>query len=293
VSGPHLHTAAQRSPTGLDVGARLLIYKAVAEIAGVPPNATISLFFEDRFGSIDDYLAAVEEVHGYDARSACTDAIDGTRDGFSLMGDVDPEKAALALLGAMPAHDFMTAIESALVSQRKAEQATKRIGDILQNRGIPYRFNGINGFAWVGDTEVERELVEPAVAAINDSRFAGGVRDEFQQARRELRHGTPNGRKQAVHEAGCAVESAMKVVLTERGLPFKENDSASVLIGHLRTAGLLPNYMEPTINAVITPRNKAAGHGGGVMAVDPGEDEAATVLASAAGAIAYLKKKLP
>lgn len=50
--------------------------------------------------------------------------------------------------------------------------------------------------------------------------------------------------------------------------------------------------MEPTIYAVMLPRNKAGGHGGGVEPLDPGEAEASTVVANAAGAIAYLHSKL-
>ena len=84
----------------------------------------------------------------------------------------------------------------------------------------------------------------------------------------------------------------MKVVLHERGVPYKESDNASALIAHLRDAKLLPSYMEPTMYAVITPRNKSGGHGGGVEPLDPGEAEASTVVASAAGAIAYLHTKL-
>ncbi len=41
---------------------------------------------------------------------------------------------------------------------------------------MPFKFDVDNGFEWVGDTEIRRELVEPALAAINDPRFAGPPR---------------------------------------------------------------------------------------------------------------------
>jgi hypothetical protein len=266
--------------------------RVVGDVAGAGPDATIGILFHDRFGSLDDYLAAVEEVHGYGARRACQEALESARDGLNMFAPIDNDRAAEALLGVMPEHDFMQAVEETLIAQRRAEQASDRINRILNARGAPYSFDGINGFGWTGDTEIEREQVAPALAAINDVRFAGGVRNEFEQARRELRQGTPNGRKQAVHEAGCAVESAMKVVLHERGVPFAATDSGQRLFDHLERAGIVPRYMQPTMFSVLTPRNKRAGHGGGSAIVDPGETEASTVVASAAGAIAYLYGKL-
>lgn len=158
---------------------------------------------------------------------------------------------------------------------------------------MPYKCSVAGGFEWVGDTEVQSELIEPALAAIHDQRFAGGVRSEFEQARAELREGTPASRKQAIHEAGCAVESAMKVVLTEHKIAFKPNDTGKPLFELLEQAGLVPKYMEPTVFAVLTPRNKAGGHGGGPEPHEPGEAETRTVVALAAGAIAYLHTKLP
>lgn len=158
---------------------------------------------------------------------------------------------------------------------------------------MPYKCSVVCGFEWVGDAEVRRELIEPALAAIHDGRFAGGVRSEFEQARAELREGTPTSRKQAIHEAGCALESAMKVVLAEHQIAYKPTDTGKPLFELLERAGLVPKYMEPTFFAVLTPRNKAGGHGGGPEPHEPDEAETSTVVASAAGAIAYLHTKLP
>ena len=51
--------------------------------------------------------------------------------------------------------------------------------------------------------------------------------------------------------------------------------------------------MEKTFFAVLTPHTKAGGHGSGPEPHEPGETEASDVVASAAGAIAYLYTKLP
>jgi hypothetical protein len=85
----------------------------------------------------------------------------------------------------------------------------------------------------------------------------------------------------------------MKVVLTEHRIASKPNDTGKPLFDLLERAGLVPKYMESTFFAVLTPRNKAGGHGAGPEPHEPGEAEAGTVVASAAGVISYLHTKLP
>jgi hypothetical protein len=289
------HTAALRSPTGLDEGARRLILNIVGSEAEVPAKVFIALLFRDRFGTYQDYYNALENVHDWSVRRACEEAHQGAaeeaRHNF-VVADVD-EPVAVAVLLAMPEHDFMLAVEEVVAASAKGRRVEPRIAKVLQTRGVPYTFDAEQGFRWAGDTATQEQLVEPALAAINDARFAGGVRDEFEHARDELRHGTANGRKKAVHEAGCAVESAMKVVLDQNRIAYNPHDNAKSLFDLLESAGLVPRFMEPKIFAVITPRNKTAGHGGGAEALDPGEAEAASVVAASAGAIAYLHTKLP
>jgi hypothetical protein len=170
--------------------------------------------------------------------------------------------------------------------------STARIAAICRNRGAPWTFDPKTGFEWVGDHVVEEELVSPALAGINDKRFSGGVRSEFESARQELRVGTPQARKQAVHEAGCSVESAMKVVLDDHKVTYGPRDTAFALFDHLELAGFAPRRMERLVLAAATPRNQTAGHSAGAVAHDPPPNEAEAVVAAAAGAIAYLHKLL-
>jgi hypothetical protein len=113
------------------------------------------------------------------------------------------------------------------------------------------------------------------------------VRSEFESARAELRAGTPQALKQAIHEAGCSIESAMKVVLAEHQMAHGTRDAAQALFNHLEGAGIVPRRMERLVLAAATPRNQTAGHGAGAVAHDPDPSEAESVVASAAGAIAY------
>jgi hypothetical protein len=119
------------------------------------------------------------------------------------------------------------------------------------------------------------------------------VRVEFESARAELRHGTAVARKQAISEAACAVESAMKVLLHETGTRFNQNGTAQKLFDCLTDAGIVPSRMERLVLAPALVRNKAAAHGAGHVPHDPSQVEAEAVVASAAGVIAYIGRLLP
>jgi hypothetical protein len=292
------HTAAQRAATGLDAGARSLILGVVLETAGLSHQQVIVALFRDRYGTVDDYYSAVGEVHGhgvvFQLQRAAGEAAADAEFPSDFTRRIDPnEAAARALLTRMPEADFRLAIEEALRITLRMEQAADRITSICRQRGAPWIFDGAQGFAWVGDATIERDLVKPALAAINDPRFAGGVRSEFESARAELRQGTPQSRKQAVHEAGCSVESAMKVLLDERAISYSPRDTAQRLFDHLVNGGVVPNRMERLVLAAATPRNQTAGHGAGAVAHNPDPAESESVVASAAGAIAYLHSLLP
>lgn len=293
------HTGALRAATGLDSGARGLILAVVGELCHYSPGQIMVALFRDRYGSIRDYLAAVREVHGnsvaWDMERASNDAAADAEFPSDFGSRRDPKEAAAhALLIKMPEPDFHLAIEDALRIGQRMGDASQRISRICRTRGAPWEFDSTDGFQWVGDEVVERDLVRPALAALHDPRFAGGVRSEFEQARSELRTGTPQSRKQSLHEAGCSVESAMKVLLSEHGEPYDaENDAATALFNRLENANLVPRELERLVLSAATPRNKWAGHGAGAVAHNPTPAEAESVVAGAAGAIAYLQKLLP
>jgi hypothetical protein len=95
----------------------------------------------------------------------------------------------------------------------KTEAIAPRLTEICRSRGISWEVDVPAGFQWIGDEEVETHAIRPALSAIEDPRFAGGVKSEFNSARNELSLGTPTALKQALFESGSAVESAMKVLL--------------------------------------------------------------------------------
>jgi len=297
VSDHRLDTATQRPATGLDAGARELMLRVIQEASGGDANVAIiaSAFFRDRFGGPADYLQAVDAVWGHAERFNLERAISEARTDaeFSLEFPrrVGPDQAAAgAMLLNMPEPDFRVAIEA--ITSIANWDIADRISSICRNRGAPWAFSE-GGFEYVGDETIERDVIRPAIAAINRPEFSGGVRSEFEAARRELADGKPASLKQAVHEAGCAVESAMKVVLEHHSVPFDaQRDTAAKLFELLESGGLVPRHMQNFVLSPLTPRNRRGGHGAGATAHAVDLTEAEAMVAGAAGSISYLAKRL-
>lgn len=96
--------------------------------------------------------------------------------------------------------------------------STTYLNDLFATRRIGYRFDESGKAEWHGDEGVYRDVVRPALDALDDSRLAG-CRQEFEAALGHLRSGTPKDHEDAIEEAGKAVESALKVVLDTRSIP--------------------------------------------------------------------------
>lgn len=295
---PLADTAAQRPPTGLDEGARELILRIVGGTAGLDGQKVVGAFFMDRYGGFDDYFAAVESVWGesvsYRLRQAASQAAAEADIGFELMSRREPDAAAArALLLRMPEPDFRLAVTDALRYANRMEDAAERITQVCRNRGAPWAFSPTDGFEYTGEENVERDLTRPALAAVNRAEFSGGVRTHYNSARDELAVGKPTALSQALVEAGSAVESAMKVVLDARGVPYGKRDAAKKLFEALATANIVDRDMENLVLVAMTPRNKRGGHGAGAQAHAVSPEEAQAVVAGAGGAIAYLATLLP
>ena len=194
----------------------------------------------------------------------------------------------------MPEPDFRQAITRAFrTGQYPMLQHEERITNICRSRGAPWRFTGFDGFVWTGDQEIERQAIEPARSTLADSRFAGGVRSEFESARSELALGTPSALSQCVHQASWAVESAMKVVLETRGTTHDQRATAHPLFDLLKETELVDEVMRSIVLGPATPRNRRGGHGAGATAHVVSIQTAQAVLASAAVSTVFLRSLLP
>jgi hypothetical protein len=287
-------TALQRTATGLDQGVRELLLRVLAEVVELNSKGIIACFFRDRFGGPADYLQAIDEVWGgtvgFDLRERIGQAQTDAEMSLSFGGPKrDPSLAAAkALLLHAPEPDFRAAVVAALEACGALDMAAERITAICRNRGAPWALSPTDDFEYVGDEQVETELIRPALAAINRPEFAGGVKREFDSARTELSRGTPEALKQAIHEAGCSVESAMKVVLESHGVAYDAGDTASSLFSRLEAAAVVPRHMEKLVLVAMTPRNRRGGHGAGAQPHNVDAAEAEAIVAGSAGAITYL-----
>jgi hypothetical protein len=288
-----LDTASQRPATGMDVAARKLILNT---LEGCSNQDTLYGLWEDGYANFDDYTSAVRDVWGDSPADRLTNAVRRAADeqpaavstGAVRRGEEAVTEAALLY---MPEPDFRVAVFQAFTRSRLNTTVT-RITDICRKRGIPWEFNGSDGFRWVGDELVESTVLRPALSAIEDPRLAS-VKSHLDSARSELALGTPTALPKSVHQSGCAVESAMKAVLKHRGAAYDERDAAFKLFDHLVSAKLVPEHMKFCVLATASPRNKVGGHGADGEPHHVPLEMAEAVLASAAVAIAYLHKLLP
>jgi hypothetical protein len=233
------------------------------------------------------------DVWGLVAGNLCAQAVHqgiGTARNRNL---TPTDAAALDLLLAMPEPDFRSAIHGYVPGTVLHISISDRITEICKGRGAPWVYSWHRGWEWVGDEDIEATVVRPALSAIGDPRFAGGVKSHLDSARAELALGTPIALSQSVHQAACAVESAMKVVLDERGASYGSRATAYKLFDALEAAGIVPTFMKGVVLEAATPRNQKGGHGAGAVAHAVAVDDAEAVFAAAAVAIAYLHKQLP
>lgn len=214
-----LDTASQRPATGMDGGAPQLILNT---LEGCPECLVMDGFLRDACPDLGDYVSAVGRVWGEDVAADLAHELTARASQMSTapsFGDAyrKDEDIANALLLNMPEPDYRLAVKVAVQERKLAANPVARINEICQRRGIPWELTAADGFAWVGDAEVEELAIRPAISAIDDPRLTG-ARDHFNTARSELATGTPTALRQCVLESACAVESAMKAVLSGRGV---------------------------------------------------------------------------
>jgi hypothetical protein len=294
MANPMLDTASQRPATGMDKAARQLILNT---LEGASNRSISSAFLQDRYADLEDYTVAVREVWGDAPADRMSNAVAravNEQPTVVAFGDTQraEERVANAVVLAMPEPDFRVAVFEVARGHTLASDPVARITSICRKRGIPWEFTAGEGFRWIGDAEVEASAMRPALSAVEDPRFLG-VKSHFDSARSELALGTPTALRQSVHESACAVEGAMKVLLTQRKVAYDETDAAFKLFDDLASAGILPQFMQFSVLAAASPRNKRGGHGAGEVPHNAPQEMAEAVLASAAVSITYLHKLLP
>lgn len=266
----------------------------VREVWRASLSEVVDLFFEGSWADLADYLDGLRASGHVEAAGSIETAATGLP---------HTETYATAVLSFMPDGDFLTALENILAGYH--DQALYLVEDsvnqICQRRGVPYRLaESGRVFEWVGDPLTETEVLAPALSALDDPRLSGGPHDEFIAARAAIREGTPQSYRRAVAEACNAVESGLKVLLTEHGVALPNQQHVDALLTTCRDAGIFPPAVSqpgvPAEQIITGPArfgNRRGRHGAGPVPHDVEPDEAEAVVASAAVALTLIARRLP
>jgi hypothetical protein len=136
----------------------------------------------------------------------------------------------------------------------------------MKEAGFGFQIEGVE-ILKIGSTYIHSESVIPALHLLSHPKYVA-VNQEFRQAHHEYRIGQY---EDCIHDCGNALESLLKVILTEKGWAFNPTDGASKLLTAAFTNNLIPAYMQTQFTALRTVlesgtptvRNKNAGHGAG------------------------------
>jgi hypothetical protein len=153
------------------------------------------------------------------------------------------------------------------------EEVRAYVDELFAKRVVPYRYEAYE-LVWAGDRGAHQVVIQPALQALADARLAG-ARSEFETALRHLLAGTQKDREDAIEEAAKSVESAMKVLIAETGVPAVANATAQPLFNALKNGGKLPEYADNLVLAAARIRNKmgvmvpALSHARSILTLQP------------------------
>lgn len=277
---------------------------------GVEAQAARRRFFQrSGYGTVDDVADDVRDRWGEDAADLLYSDVRDDPAVAPLSYGLNRQVAATAVVPLyMPVPLYLDYVEIAIdtyAQDRAIVEAdyveftedpyalpVRYLNDLFARRGIQYRFAADGRAEWHGDEGAYREVVAPALAAL-DSSYAPAPRDEFAAALGHLRAGTPKDEEDAIEEAAKAVESIMKVALAERGIETTGRETAEPLWNLLRENEVVPPKTKFPILAASQLRNEYGGHGAGEALREIPEGIAALAVQSAAAAIVYLATLLP
>jgi hypothetical protein len=159
--------------------------------------------------------------------------------------------------------------ERSLVRQVNPDSAIDELNGRFREHRIGYEFAG-GEIIRVDSKYLHAETVKPALQLLQGAGqgFSGPL-EEFLKAHEHYRKANP---KEAILNAGKALESTLKAICTTRRWPFDSaKDTANKLLETVFNNGLIPSYLQTHFSAlrsvlesgVPTVRNKTSGHGQG------------------------------
>jgi len=308
-----------RQPAGAVTDAvRGAILRRAHEALGLNAASVLSLHTDaDYLPDTRALIADVEQRYALDKqlRAGLVYRIsrdDGGARRSTQLPDVFGAEGAHFVLLELPETEFLTALEHAVAlgherrmygptdgfsgrdeSAPLADAFMTYADGALRAHGAPYRRVVDEWrFEWIGDPQHHELTVQPALLALADPRLAG-ARAEFEEALRKRRDGTPKDLEDAVDEAAKSVESILKVLHDECGVPRSGKEPVLDLFTSLKKAQILPPYVTNLVTAAAGPRNHMASHGQGATVREVPEELADASIAAAATALTLLAHYVP
>jgi hypothetical protein len=145
------------------------------------------------FRTFEEIVEDVEERFGSDEAPRVDEgfarAIEGDRK--RQVGVAGVNYLAEPSLLVLPEPLFLDAVEYGFregLYPAQWDAPAREINELLERRGVFFRFSEVGSAEWVGDPGAYPEIIAPALAALQDSRLAG-ARNEFEAGLAHLRQG--------------------------------------------------------------------------------------------------------
>jgi hypothetical protein len=277
---------------------RYLHMEGMADLSELDKKLSRAYAFAPATGWLNEADAAVEQEITRRQMAAPAEGAVATALA-DVVGDLTRNRlTGEARLVALPEPEFLTALEYSLLAIAEVSQrqlVCRHLNGILHVRRLPYTLDHLETrFRWIGDPGEHDLAIGPALSALGDPRLAH-ARAEFDSSRDELRHGNL---RDAANDAGCAVETAMSVLLDAHGHSQPSRHGAQrVQAGPLFDALVAVDLFERDrdrhlVFAAITVRDHGS-HGVGATPRRLTPEYVKAGIASAGVAIAYIAAKLP
>jgi hypothetical protein len=147
-----------------------------------------------------------------------------------------------------------------------ADESILELNDRFKEHGIGYQFES-GEIIKVDSTYIHSEITKPVLTLLWNKKF-NGANDEYLKAHEHYRHGR---NKECLTECLKAFESTLKIICTEKGWVFNQNDTSKKLIQVCFQNNLVPTFTQNQFTSlqnllesgIPTIRNKVGGHGQG------------------------------
>jgi hypothetical protein len=146
------------------------------------------------------------------------------------------------------------------------DESIEELNDRFKEHGIGYQFES-GDIIKVDSTYIHNEITKPTLTLLWNKTFKG-ANEEYLKAHEHYIHGR---NKECLTECLKAFESTMKIICTEKGWTFNQNDTARKLIQVCFQNNLVPPFTQNQFTSlqsllesgIPTIRNKVGGHGQG------------------------------